>query len=389
MEHPHFIIAFTGNEQTGKEVLFKKLTAQKGPAMPSCMRDMSCPHGDFSYDSRRYKAVNLPGVLSLSSPSEEASCTASYLCSGHPDAILVIGHALHLEILLGLLKEILSLGPVRDSSIPVVLCVSRCEEARRQGIRIDFSLLHDVLQIPVVPLHGYGREQMDDLKAALHYALQPHHRHDFLYDCLDFSPCRLAHECMMPEISPSQGKKRNISPEAGWIRRICEALLLLLLIGLTACLSIRLTDCLWPLFFETETVLWAWAEWFGIPAWLAAPMVHGAFRAVSCTILVMLPMLFLLFPLLGLLGRCSCFPWAVYLSDLLTEFLLKNLVIPPAITSHTVSFPPFSQVPQITPFRSLTRQRQQLSRPAFSYGFLAAWHMPDRKQVTAPYCFRI
>lgn len=43
MEHPHFIIAFTGNEQTGKEVLFKKLTAQKGPAMPSCMRDMSCP----------------------------------------------------------------------------------------------------------------------------------------------------------------------------------------------------------------------------------------------------------------------------------------------------------------------------------------------------------
>ena len=217
MEHPHFIIAFTGNEQTGKEVLFKKLTAQKGPAMPSCMRDMSCPHGDFSYDSRRYKAVNLPGVLSLSSPSEEANCTASYLCSGKPDAILVTGHALHLEILLGLLKEILSLGPVRDSSIPVVLCVSRCEEARRQGIRIDFSLLHDVLRIPVVPLHGYGKEQMDDLKAALHYALQPHHKHDFLYDCLDFSPCRLAHECMMPEISPSQEKKRNISPEAGWI----------------------------------------------------------------------------------------------------------------------------------------------------------------------------
>ena len=70
MEHPHFIIAFTGNEQTGKEVLFKKLTAQKGSVKPSCMRDMSCPHGDFSYDSRRYKAVNLPGVLSLSSPSE-------------------------------------------------------------------------------------------------------------------------------------------------------------------------------------------------------------------------------------------------------------------------------------------------------------------------------
>lgn len=41
MEHPHFIIAFTGNEQTGKEVLFKKLTAQKGSAKPSRMR--TCP----------------------------------------------------------------------------------------------------------------------------------------------------------------------------------------------------------------------------------------------------------------------------------------------------------------------------------------------------------
>ena len=324
MEHPHFIIAFTGNEQTGKEVLFKKLTAQKGSVKPSRMRDMSCPHGDFLYDSRCYKAVNLPGILSLSSPSEEANCTASYLCSGKPDAILVTGHALHLEILLGLLKEILSLGPVRDSSIPVVLCISRCEEARRQGIRIDFSLLHDVLRIPVVPLHGYGKEQMDDLKAALHYALQPHHKHDFLYDCLDFSPCRLAHECMMTEIKPSHGRQWNIHPETGRTRRICEALLLLLLFGLTACLSIRLTDCLWPLFFETKTILWAWAEWLGLPAWLSAPIIHGAFCAVSCTIPVMLPPLFLLFPLLGLLGRSGCFLWAVYLSDLITEFFIEK-----------------------------------------------------------------
>ena len=118
----------------------------------------------------------------------------------------MIGHALHLEILLGLLKEILSLGPVRGLLHSVVLCVSRCEEARRQGIRIDFSLLHDVLQIPVVPLHGYGREQMDDLKAALHYALQPHHRHDFSTTVWTFLPAAWLLECMMPEISPSQEK---------------------------------------------------------------------------------------------------------------------------------------------------------------------------------------
>lgn len=45
---------------------------------------------------------------------------------------------------------------------------------------------------------------------------------------------------------------------------------------------------------------------------------------MSCTILVMLPPLFLLFPLLGLLGRRGCFPWAVYLSDLMTEFFIEK-----------------------------------------------------------------
>lgn len=324
MEHPHFIIAFTGNEQNGKEVLFKKLTARKGSVKPSCMRDMSCPHGGFTYDSCCYTAVNLPGILSLCAPSQEANLTASYLCSGNPDAILVTGRALHLEPLLGLLKEILSFEPVRDSSIPIVLCVSRCEEARRQGIRIDFSLLHDVLQIPVVPLHGYGKEQMDDLKAALHYALQPHHRHDFHYDCLDFSPCCLAHACMLAEISPPHGRQWYISPETGWTRRMCETLLVLLLFGCTAWLSVRLTDCLWPLFSEAEFILWAWAKWLKMPAWLISPIIHGAFRAASYAILVMLAPLFLLFPLLGLLGRSARFPWAIYLSDLLTEFFTEK-----------------------------------------------------------------
>ena len=50
-------------------------------------------------------------------------------------------------------------------------------------------------------------------------------------------------------------------------------------------------------------------------------------------------MLFLLFPLLGLLGRSSCFPWAVYLSDLLTEFFIEK---PCNTASHYKSYGIFS-----------------------------------------------
>lgn len=53
----------------------------------------------------------------------------------------------------------------------------------------------------------------------------------------------------------------------------------------------------------------------------------------------MLPMLFLLFPLLGLLGRSARFPWAVYLSDLLTEFFIEK---PCNTASHYKSYGIFS-----------------------------------------------
>ena len=37
MEHPHFIIAFTGNEQTGKEVLFKSSPPKRALlSLPAC-----------------------------------------------------------------------------------------------------------------------------------------------------------------------------------------------------------------------------------------------------------------------------------------------------------------------------------------------------------------
>lgn len=340
MEHPHFTVAFTGNPQTGKDILFRNLTAGKWFGKTTARPGVSYPNGSFFYASCRYGAVELPGVLSLSSPTEEAGCTAEYICSGKADIIALTGHALQLEDLLRLLKEIISLDQVKDGQIPVVLCVSCCDEAEQHGIIIDFTLLHDVLQIPIVPLHGFGREQMDDLKAAFHYSVQPRHRREFLYDCLDFSPGKLARECILVEqgrmaqgcvvqgcinqerMEQDLSKDREwesyqvykrSSPSAPAASPAALVLLLASVFWITCAWSGWFMERLWPVLFMAKANLAAWCAWAGLPAWLTGCVVHGAFGLACRVLLVMLPPLGMLFPLLGLLENAGYLPRSVFL----------------------------------------------------------------------------
>lgn len=343
MEHPHFVVAFTGNPQTGKDILFRKLTFGRWAGRDARRTDMSFPHGSFHYGSSRYRAVDLPGIQSLSAPSEEASNTVDYICSGHVDVIAVTGHALELEHLLYLLKEILCLDQVRDSRIPVVLCISRCDEAIQRGVVIDFALLHDVLQIPVVPLHGFGREQIDDLKAAFHYSVQPHHKNEFAYDCLDFSPGRLANECMLTgyglydmDRTYPDGSGTAHTASAGHLSSpgpvpltgslavraaavIIRSVLLVSLLCLIFTWAQWLTDRLWPVFFQAEENLAAWAAWAGAPLWLTGCIIQGAFRSACWMVLIVLPPLLLFFPLVGLLEETGFLP----MPGSLPPFLVK------------------------------------------------------------------
>ena len=72
---------------------------------------------------------------------------------------------------------------------------------------IDYNLLEDVLQIPVIPCCARRRSHLDDIKAAIHYAAKPGNRKAFCYDCLDFSPKKLAAECICAS-SDTDGARR-------------------------------------------------------------------------------------------------------------------------------------------------------------------------------------
>lgn len=176
MQNNFHIIALAGNSGSGKRTLLSRLANPLPIAWIGLKK------------SYQYSGLNC--LLTMMD-------TRRFSDNHPPEVIVLVCDALCLEQGLHQLKELLSLEQVREQGIPLILCVSFWEEAESRGICIDMPLLQDVLQIPVVPYSAHSREQLDDVKAAIHYSLQPANQKEFYYQCLDFSPGRLARECTL------------------------------------------------------------------------------------------------------------------------------------------------------------------------------------------------
>lgn len=175
MEHNCHIIALAGNPDSGKCTLLSRLI----PILPSPRLKFKKA---YEYSGRHYLLIPME-AFNLPDPEP-------------PEAVVLVCDALCLEQGLYQLKELLAVDRIKEQGLPVILCINFWDEAGKRGILIDTALLEDVLQIPVVPCCANCREQLDDVKAAIHYSLQPGHKKEFYYQCLDFSPGRLARECI-------------------------------------------------------------------------------------------------------------------------------------------------------------------------------------------------
>lgn len=110
--------------------------------------------------------MDLPGIYSLNTHSEEEEIARDYICTGHADLLLVVCDATCLERGLHLLKQI---GDLEDSSLSsAILCVNLCDEAAKKGIHINFELLSEKLSIPVIPCTARSKRGLDVLKEKIY-----------------------------------------------------------------------------------------------------------------------------------------------------------------------------------------------------------------------------
>lgn len=318
MENGCSVIALAGTPKAGKSTIFNGLTGMCRHTGNWWGDDGSPGRGTYRYSGLTYLLLDLPGLYSLppapfSSSRTETAGTAPVFPS-RPDVIAVVADATRLEMGLSLLKQVLDMDTGRSGCIPVVFCVNFCDEAQRTGLEIDYGLLEDVLQIPVIPCCAREETHLDDIKAAVHYAARPSNRKAFCYDCLDFSPGKLARECT--RVTSHMPRARRVILDALLTGPVAGKVILLFLLALILRLTMTAADLPARLLLDglsgAELYLDRFMCYIGAAPWLTGSLVHGGFSALAWTTAIMLPPLavflfcFTLLEDLGFLPRVSC-----------------------------------------------------------------------------------
>jgi ferrous iron transport protein B len=163
-------IAVCGNPNTGKSTVFNALTGlrQKVANFPGVTVDKRT--GSCRIGQSDCQLIDVPGTYALSAHSLDEMIAVDVLLGriqdvAAPDVILAVIDASNLRRNLFLLSQILEIGK------PVVVALTMCDLAQRNGVTVDSASLHKQLGVPVVPVLASNGAGIEALRDALQSAL--------------------------------------------------------------------------------------------------------------------------------------------------------------------------------------------------------------------------
>jgi ferrous iron transport protein B len=163
-------VALAGNPNSGKTTIFNALTGlrQKVANYPGVTVEKKvgrCKLPDGSW----CEIIDLPGTYSLISRSPDEQVAMEVLRGIRkdvktPDVVIVVVDASNLQRNLYLVSQLIELGR------PLVVALNMTDVAERRGLVVSAEKLQNELGVPVVPLVGYKRKGIAELKDAIRKA---------------------------------------------------------------------------------------------------------------------------------------------------------------------------------------------------------------------------
>ncbi len=154
-------VALAGNPNSGKTTIFNRLTGARQRVGNYPGVTVEWKQGRRRTPEADLHLVDLPGIYSLTTLSEEELVARDYLLHRRPDVVVHVVDASNLARNLYLATELLELA------VPLILVLNMSDVAERQGQSIDVAALSTRLGVPVIPVIGTRGDGLDDLERAI------------------------------------------------------------------------------------------------------------------------------------------------------------------------------------------------------------------------------
>lgn len=153
-------IALAGNANVGKSSIFNQLTGLGQIIGNWPGKTVEKAEGVLLHDDKHIKIIDLPGIYSLSTYSQEEIVSREFIALEHPDVVVNVVDATALERNLFFTLQLLEMGT------PLVIALNLVDVAKKKGITINEKKLGQLLGAPVVPTtatKGIGVHEIVDV----------------------------------------------------------------------------------------------------------------------------------------------------------------------------------------------------------------------------------
>jgi len=352
-------VALIGPPNSGKSTLFNRLTGlrQKVANYPGVTVEQH--YGKLSgIDRGDLTLIDLPGIYSLSTHSEDARVAVDVLHgkmpgAPAPDAVLLVLDSLHLQRQLMLAAPILSLG------LPTLVLLNMSDLMETRGGEVDTLALAQELGVPVAKISAARGTGLDAIKHFLDKKSEPAAAKPRLELPVVGNP--RSYRQWATGISTRTKYKAPIS--SSWTRKLDSILLgrvtgpLLFLIVVFGVFQIVFSVGL-PVSNAFQTLLNNAGTQVGLllgHGWLESLLIDGIWKGVSA-VLVFLPQILLLFLFVGILEDSGYLARAALIADRVMRHIgLNGKAFIPLLSAYACA------VPAIMSTRTIENKRDRFA----------------------------
>ena len=138
------VLALAGNANVGKSSIFNQLTGLGQIIGNWPGKTVEKAEGVLLHHGKHIKIIDLPGIYSLSTYSQEELVSREFIALEHPDVVVNVIDATALERNLFFTLQLIEMGA------PLVIALNLVDAAKKKGITINEKKLQRLLNVPVV-----------------------------------------------------------------------------------------------------------------------------------------------------------------------------------------------------------------------------------------------